>query len=153
MRLEVKLQMFQIFGLWILLSGWGIFGLINIQNSSWDACLSNYSIRILRKLVVIFIIEDLVIAFLTILILPKVIWTILKIIYERFYIKILNMRQRQVHWQFWRKQIFKLQTKTYAKLDQEQAPNDIINEEMQKTAITQIQTEKEQSATSCQICS
>jgi len=29
-RREVKIQTLQIFGLWILISGWGVYGLVNI---------------------------------------------------------------------------------------------------------------------------
>ena len=93
MRREVKIQTLQIFGLWVLISGWGIYGLTNIQSSVWTSCLkSSSTIQNLRKLVVIFIIEDLIILFLTSMIIPKVIWAVLKIIYERIYIKLINRR-------------------------------------------------------------
>ena len=65
----------------------------------------------------IFIIEDLVIAFLTLMILPKVVWTILKIIYERIYIKLLNCRQRAVHKSVWRLFVRNVETKVYKKPD------------------------------------
>ena len=76
---------------------------------------------------VIFIIEDLVIAFLTLMIVPKVIWTILKIFFERVYIKLLNRRQRAVHRSVWRLFIQKVERKVYNRLDNiREAPNNLL---------------------------
>ena len=88
------------------------------------------------------------------MILPKVVWTILKIIYERIYIKLLNCRQRAVHKSVWRLFVRNVETKVYKKPDIELAPINMLIEEKQTTENAQEFAEEKISdpCTSCRIC-